>query len=237
VSDEGVSPPDRDQTIAALQALFASSQGQIDARDRVIAMLRAQLARLRRMTFGASSEKHVREIAQIELALEEFEAEAAAVDERVSDAVIKPERPTPFGRCHRTSRAMRSSSSLSPAPAPARRAVASCAVLEPIRTRCSTSRRSAGGWCATFGPSIAATPASSSSTCDAPYRPGDLNSYALADAPSAGAQPANCSVPTSTIPPPPSADSTAPVMNDASSDDRKAMMLAISSGAAMRRSG
>lgn len=52
--DEAVSTtPERDQLIATLQALVASNQAQIDARDRVIAMLRAQLARLRRMTFGA----------------------------------------------------------------------------------------------------------------------------------------------------------------------------------------
>ena len=96
MSDKAVSTtPDRDQTIAALQALVASNQAQIDARDRVIAMLRAQLARLRRMTFGASSEKLVREIAQLELALEEFEAEAAVADARVSDAVTMPERPAP----------------------------------------------------------------------------------------------------------------------------------------------
>ena len=96
MSDEAVSTtPDRDQTIAALQALVASNQAQIDARDRVIAMLRAQLARLRRMTFGASSEKLIREIAQLELALEEFEAEATVADARVPDAVTMPERPAP----------------------------------------------------------------------------------------------------------------------------------------------
>jgi pyruvate,orthophosphate dikinase len=35
-------------------------------------MLRAQLAQLRRMTFGTSSEKLAREIEQLELALEEY---------------------------------------------------------------------------------------------------------------------------------------------------------------------
>ncbi|WP_417439188.1 IS66 family transposase [Hephaestia sp. GCM10023244] len=88
MSDETVSPPDRDARIASLQA-------QIDARDRVITMLRAQLARLRRMTFGTSSEKLAREIEQLELALEEYEAEAASADARAPDIVAKPERPAP----------------------------------------------------------------------------------------------------------------------------------------------
>ena len=96
MSDEAVSTtPDRDQLIATLQTLVASNQAQIDARDRVIAMLRAQLARLRRMTFGTSSEKLAQEIAQLELALEEYEAEAATADAQVADVVIKPERPAP----------------------------------------------------------------------------------------------------------------------------------------------
>jgi len=96
VSDEGVSTtPDRDQLIATLQALIASNQAQLDARDRVIAMLRAQLARLRRMTFGASSEKLAREIAQLELALEEVEAEAVTVDAWTPDIATRPERPSP----------------------------------------------------------------------------------------------------------------------------------------------
>lgn len=88
MSDEVVSTPDRDAQIASLQA-------QIDARDRVITMLRAQLARLRRMTFGTSSEKLAREIEQLGLALEEYEAEAASADARTPDIVARPERPAP----------------------------------------------------------------------------------------------------------------------------------------------
>lgn len=58
-------------------------------------MLRAQLARLRRMTFGTSSEKLAREIEQLELALEEYEAEAAIADVSVPDIAAKSERPAP----------------------------------------------------------------------------------------------------------------------------------------------
>jgi len=58
-------------------------------------MLRAQLARLRRMTFGTSSEKLASEIEQLELALEEHEADAASADAPGSDSVARSERPTP----------------------------------------------------------------------------------------------------------------------------------------------
>lgn len=85
---DAVLSSDADAQIAGLKA-------QIDARDRVIAMLRAQLARLRRMTFGTSSERLAREIEQLELALEEYEAEAARADARVPDLAESLERPAP----------------------------------------------------------------------------------------------------------------------------------------------
>ena len=89
VSQHAVSAPDRDAWIASLEA-------QVDARDRVIAMLRAQLARLRRMTFGTSSEKLASEIEQLELALEEYEADAASADARQPDVAARPQRPAPI---------------------------------------------------------------------------------------------------------------------------------------------
>ena len=70
VSDSPHLTTDKDAEIAALKAALA-------ARDQVIDTLRAQISRLRRMTFGASSEKLTHEIAQLELALEELEAETA----------------------------------------------------------------------------------------------------------------------------------------------------------------
>ncbi len=84
---DAVSTPDRD-------ALIVSLHTQIDARDRVIEMLRTQLARLRRMTFGTSSEKLAREIEQLELALEEYEADAAIADVSAPD-IVKSDRPAP----------------------------------------------------------------------------------------------------------------------------------------------
>ena len=79
MSDAGISTLDRDQRIAALEALLAErdaalvgARADIAARDLLIDMLRVQIARLKRMSFGKSSEKLTREIAQLELALEEL---------------------------------------------------------------------------------------------------------------------------------------------------------------------
>ena len=89
MSQDAVLPSDADAQIAGLKA-------QIDARDRVIAMLRAQLGRLRRMTFGTSSEKLTHEIEQLELMLEEYEAEAASADAKAPVIADAPERPAPI---------------------------------------------------------------------------------------------------------------------------------------------
>jgi transposase len=92
---------DRDQRIAALEALLverdaalADARVELAARDLLIETLRVQIARLKRMQFGKSSEKLIQEIAQLELALEELEAEAATADQR-KDTAAKAERPSP----------------------------------------------------------------------------------------------------------------------------------------------
>ncbi|WP_218625037.1 IS66 family transposase [Sphingomonas sp. dw_22] len=74
---------------------MASARADISARDILIDTLRVQIARLRRMQFGASSEKLSQEIAQLELALEELEAEAVAASTQRADPV-SAERPTPI---------------------------------------------------------------------------------------------------------------------------------------------
>ena len=65
-----ISHPDQDAEIAALTAALASAKAELAARDLLIETLRVQIARLRRMSFGASSEKLSREIEQLELTLE-----------------------------------------------------------------------------------------------------------------------------------------------------------------------
>lgn len=101
MSDAGLSTPDRDQRIAALEALLAErdaaladARAQLHSRDLLIQTLRAQLTKLRHMQFGHSSEKLTRQIEQLELTLEELEAEAvAAAPDRTMPPVI--ERPAP----------------------------------------------------------------------------------------------------------------------------------------------
>ena len=85
MSDAGLSSADKDARIAELEAALASAQADISARDILIETLRVQIARLKRMQFGQSSEKLNTQIAQLELALEELEAEGAAVEARRQD--------------------------------------------------------------------------------------------------------------------------------------------------------
>ena len=102
VSDAGLATPDRDGRIAALEALLAErdaaladARAQLHSRDLLIQTLRAQLAKLRHMQFGHSSEKLNRQIEQLELTLEELEAEAAVAVTREAGPV-PGERPVPM---------------------------------------------------------------------------------------------------------------------------------------------
>ena len=88
VSDAALSPIDKDARIAELEAALAAAQADISARDILIDTLRVQIARLKRMTFGKSSEKLDLQIAQLELALEELEAEAVVADARRAEPVL-----------------------------------------------------------------------------------------------------------------------------------------------------
>jgi transposase len=84
VSEQPSSCLDKDARIAELEAALT-------ARDTLIETLRFQLAQLRRMTFGQSSEKLALQIGQLELALEELEGEAEVAAMPVTAA-------TPFER-------------------------------------------------------------------------------------------------------------------------------------------
>ncbi|MDE2179175.1 MAG: IS66 family transposase [Xanthomonadaceae bacterium] len=79
---------DKDARIAELEAALA-------ARDTLIATLRVQLAQLRRMSFGQSSEKLSQQIEQLELTLEELEGEAATADAAMSETASEAARPVP----------------------------------------------------------------------------------------------------------------------------------------------
>jgi hypothetical protein len=64
--------------VESLQRLVREQQAQLLSRDVLIEQLKLQLARLKRMKFGQSSEQLDAQIAQLELSLEELEANAAA---------------------------------------------------------------------------------------------------------------------------------------------------------------
>jgi len=94
VSDTPSIIDDKDVRIAELEAALAAAKSELAHRDLLIETMRVQLARLRRMQFGASSERLVAQIAQLELALEELEAEAASVEGAEAQAA-RTERPAP----------------------------------------------------------------------------------------------------------------------------------------------
>ena len=64
--------------VDALRAIVAAQQAELAAKTDLIAVLRLQLARLRRQQFGRSSERVARDIDQLELVLEDLEAAQAA---------------------------------------------------------------------------------------------------------------------------------------------------------------
>jgi transposase len=81
--------------VESLQRLVRAQQAQLLSRDMLIAQLKLQLSRLKRMTFGQSSEQLDTRIAQLELSLEELEASAAAASPTrtaARDPAIRPAR-------------------------------------------------------------------------------------------------------------------------------------------------
>ena len=96
VSNTAIPCLDKDARIAALEAALVAAKADICARDTLIQTLRVQLAQLRRMTFGQSSEKLSLQIEQLELTLEELEGEAAVSDARTIEPATKVERPSPI---------------------------------------------------------------------------------------------------------------------------------------------
>src|SRR5436190_24315051 len=71
------------------EAELAAAKAGLIAKTLEAEKLKFQLARLKRMTFGASSERIKREIEQLELKLEELESDSA------EDASTASSEPTP----------------------------------------------------------------------------------------------------------------------------------------------
>ena len=97
-TDQSFASPE--QEIAALRALLSvrdteisTFQSALQLRDLEIEKLKSQLAKLKRMTFGASSERLNSQIEQLELALEELEATRASAP--IMSAATTEKQPNP----------------------------------------------------------------------------------------------------------------------------------------------
>jgi transposase len=76
--------------VESLQRLVREQQAQLLSRDVLIEQLKLQLARLKKMKFGRSSEQLDAQIAQLEFSLEELEANAAAAAPLKTPAASEP---------------------------------------------------------------------------------------------------------------------------------------------------
>src|SRR5476649_1281408 len=126
-----LSPADLPNDIAALKALLLAQdevveglREQLNTRAVEIEHLKLQIAKLRRMQFGRKSEKLDHQIEQLELQLEDLQADEAEAAREMPAADQAPRkksvrRPCPI-ICHETRRYMRRR------PMPAQPAVAAC---------------------------------------------------------------------------------------------------------------
>jgi transposase len=94
----------RDDTLQAREAQLQAGQQELVYLRTWIERLKLELARLRRMQFGRSSEQLSARIEQLELIVEEFEASAA---QKTMTAPRTPARKPCASRCLRTCRARR----------------------------------------------------------------------------------------------------------------------------------
>ncbi|MBV8268412.1 MAG: IS66 family transposase, partial [Planctomycetaceae bacterium] len=81
----------------AAETALAQAQAELTNRSLLIENLKVQIARLRRMQFGHSSEELRSELAQLELALEELETAESEAKPEPSEAG-EPQRPRSYGR-------------------------------------------------------------------------------------------------------------------------------------------
>jgi transposase len=79
--------------VESLQRLVREQQAQLLSRDVLIEQLKLQLARLKKMKFGRSSEQLDAQIAQLEFSLEELEANAAAAASPKAPASAPESKP------------------------------------------------------------------------------------------------------------------------------------------------
>ena len=93
------------EELDAERAARKAAESALFSRDLLIEKLKVQIARLKRMHFGRSSEKLATEIAQLELALEELETAQAELP--TSAGSMARERKAPSSRSRRKYEASR----------------------------------------------------------------------------------------------------------------------------------
>jgi transposase len=108
--DTAVSPmPDDVEALKALlstttrraeeaEAQLANAQARVSATEAMIAHIKLQIAKLRRERYGASAERTRRLLEQMELQLEDLEADACEDDLAAEAAVLKTTKVTAFER-------------------------------------------------------------------------------------------------------------------------------------------
>jgi transposase len=90
--------PDLDQLdMEALKALVVEQHESLDSHTQQVEHLKLVVEKLRRMIFGAKSEKAVVQVEQFELQLEETETEQAAAEEKFEEPVAET-KPLPKAR-------------------------------------------------------------------------------------------------------------------------------------------
>jgi len=129
------------QEVARLRTELAVAQAELTGAKLLIEQLKAQLAVLRRMSFGRSSEKLTLQITQLELLLEDLEeGEAERVAPVTVSASGERERRHPVRR--RCRHACRARTSCIIRATPARAAAApACRSLARTSPRCSNASR------------------------------------------------------------------------------------------------
>src|SRR5579863_4952968 len=87
--------PDLDTLdVQSLKALVLAKQAELDSRTTEIENLKLLILKLRRMHFGPSSEKYDHDIQQLELRLEDLEANQAVAEHPVA-ATVAVNQTTP----------------------------------------------------------------------------------------------------------------------------------------------
>src|SRR6516162_1159516 len=83
--------------LVASRAELAAAKAGLLTRTLEVEKLKIEIARLKRMSFGASSERIHRELEQLELKLEELETAEAEAEAAAETAPAMAEQPAPDG--------------------------------------------------------------------------------------------------------------------------------------------